>query len=121
MNDAAPASTIQSSAGGFSGREIAIGEIRSPRSVINGVYQLPNFKELNMLLPHGTVLAVIEGLNGQVQGGKIAHLVVIAPPKALGELRRHYGSHLEGALLKEIAKDLAGRSGKDVLETVQAA
>jgi protein required for attachment to host cells len=181
MNDAAPASTIQSSAGGFSGREIAIGEIRSPRSVINGVYQLPNFKEINMLLPHGTVLAVIDGrhfelhrnsgneadpvlsdmaspkldehnkgagtrhhsssanptghladedahvaavaewLNGQVQGGKIAHLVVIAPPKALGELRRHYGSHLEGALLKEIAKDLAGRSGKDVLETVQAA
>ncbi len=67
------------------------------------------------------VAAVAGWLNGQVQGGKIEHLVVIAPPRALGELRRHYGSQLQGALLMEIAKDLAGRSGKDVLEAVRAA
>ncbi len=67
------------------------------------------------------VAAVAGWLNGQVQGGKIEHLVVIAAPRALGELRRHYGSRLEGALLTEIAKDLAGRSGKDVLEAVRTA
>lgn len=66
------------------------------------------------------VAAVAGWLNGQVQGGKIDHLVIVAAPRALGELRRHYGSRLEKALLKEISKDLAGRSGRDVLEAVRA-
>ncbi len=66
------------------------------------------------------VAAVAGWLNGQVQGGKIEHLVIIAPPRALGELRRHYGSRLESVLLKEVPKELSGRSGKEVLEAVRA-
>lgn len=66
------------------------------------------------------VAAAAAWLNGQVQGGKIEHLVVVAPPRALGEMRRHYSSQLERVLLKEIPKDLAGRGGKGVLEAVRA-
>lgn len=53
-------------------------------------------------------------LNRQVLGGEIDALMVIATPKTLGELRRHYHKTLEAVLVGELAKDLVGRSAADV-------
>ncbi len=60
-------------------------------------------------------------LNRQVLGGKIAHLVVIAAPRTLGELRKHYHAKLSAALVGEIAKDLTGHSVKDIEKAIAAA
>ena len=66
------------------------------------------------------VAAVVTWLNAQVGSGKIGHLVVVAPPRALGEMRRHYSAQLERILVKEIPKDLASRGGKEILAAIRA-
>ena len=53
-------------------------------------------------------------LNGQVLGGKIDNLLIIAAPKTLGELRRHYHKALQAKLLGELAKDLTGHAVGDI-------
>lgn len=63
--------------------------------------------------------AVAVWLNGQVLDHKIEHLVVIAAPRTLGEMRRHYHKQLEAALLGEVAKDLAGRSGPEIVAALR--
>ena len=65
-------------------------------------------------------IAAVEWLGAEVQAHRIAHLVVIAPPRALGELRKHYTKGLEKALLGEVAKDLAGRKGPEILAQLKA-
>ena len=64
---------------------------------------------------------VAEMLNAQVQSGTIEHLLVIASPKALGELRKHFSKQLSGVLVGEIAKDLTGHSLNDVEKAIAAA
>lgn len=49
-------------------------------------------------------------LNKQVLEGKIESLFIIATPKTLGELRKHYHTVLEQKLIGELAKDLTGHS-----------
>jgi len=63
--------------------------------------------------------AVGNWLNNEVLVRRIQHLVVVAAPRTLGELRRHYSKSMQAALVGELHKDLAGRSGKDVLEALQ--
>lgn len=53
-------------------------------------------------------------LNTQVLEGKIDDLFVIATPKSLGELRKHYHKALTAKLLGELAKDLTAHSTADV-------
>lgn len=53
-------------------------------------------------------------LNSQVLSGKIENLFIIAAPKTLGELRRHYHKSLEAKLLGELAKDLTGHAVSDI-------
>ncbi len=52
--------------------------------------------------------AAAEWLNAQAVAGKIDDLLVIADPKTLGEMRRHYHSELEKRLTGEIAKTMTG-------------
>jgi protein required for attachment to host cells len=66
------------------------------------------------------VVAVVDWLNNQVLGGKIASLVVIAPPKSLGEMRKHYHKTLSAVLIGELAKDLTGHSMADVSKSLAA-
>jgi len=65
------------------------------------------------------VAAIAEWLNRQVADHKIAHLVVIAPPRALGEIRHHYSKGVEQALLGELAKDLMGCSGSEIVAALR--
>ena len=63
--------------------------------------------------------AVTDWLNQQVLGHKVASLVIIAAPRTLGEMRRHYHKQLEAILLKEVAKDLVGRPTADILAALR--
>ena len=63
---------------------------------------------------------VAELLNKQAMGSGIEELVVIAAPRSLGELRKHYHKTLEAKLAGEIAKDLTGHSVADIEKAVQA-
>jgi protein required for attachment to host cells len=49
-----------------------------------------------------------EVLNKSALAGDYDSLIVVAPPRALGELRKHYRSEVESRLIDEIAKDLTG-------------
>jgi protein required for attachment to host cells len=58
--------------------------------------------------------SVAANLNKQVLDGHIEHLFIIATPKTLGELRKHYHKVLEQKLIGELAKDLTGHSISDI-------
>ena len=69
----------------------------------------------------GFSAGIVDMLNKGVLEGTIAGLVVIAAPRALGEMRKHYHKSLSAKLLGEIAKDLTGHSLADVEAAIQAA
>lgn len=59
--------------------------------------------------------AIGEWLNHQVVGRHVEHVVLIAPPRVLGELRHHFTPAVERAIVKEVHKDLIGRHENEVL------
>ena len=59
-----------------------------------------------------------ELLNRQVLGGQIDNLIIIAAPRTLGELRKHYHQKLSAVLVGEIAKDLTGHSAREIEKAV---
>lgn len=64
-------------------------------------------------------MAAVDWLNAQVLGHKIENLVVIAAPRTLGEMRRHYHKQLEAVLLGELNKDLVGRSAPEIISSLR--
>ena len=58
-------------------------------------------------------------LNQQVLSHKIDNLVIIAAPRTLGELRRHYHKQTEQVLLHELSKDLIGRKPTEILTALR--
>lgn len=60
-------------------------------------------------------------LNKRVLDGKIDNLIIVAAPRTLGELRKHYHKALSAVLVGEIAKDLTGHSTADVGTIIAAA
>jgi len=69
----------------------------------------------------GFVAGVVDILNKQAISGKLSKLVVIAAPKALGEMRKHYHAKLKDALVGEISKDLTGQTSADIEKAIAAA
>lgn len=59
-------------------------------------------------------------LNKRVLDGKIDALIVIAAPRTLGELRKHYHKALAAVLVGEIAKELTGHAIADIEKTIAA-
>lgn len=57
-------------------------------------------------------------LNSRVLAGEVGKLVVIADPRTLGEMRKHFHTALTSALIGEIAKDLAGQSVESIKEAL---
>ena len=56
----------------------------------------------------GFASAIVGMLNSQVLTNKFSDIVIIAAPKTLGEMRKHYHKKPEQVLVGEIAKDLTG-------------
>jgi protein required for attachment to host cells len=69
----------------------------------------------------GFASGIIEMLNAQVLTNKFSNILIIAAPKTLGEMRKHYHKKLDEALVGEIAKDLTGHSIADIENTILAA
>ena len=63
-------------------------------------------------------VGIADLLNRQVLDGKITDLIVVAAPRTLGELRKHYHKKLSATLVGEVAKDLTGHSLQDVEKAI---
>ncbi|MBV9066592.1 MAG: host attachment protein [Methylobacteriaceae bacterium] len=61
---------------------------------------------------------VAKRLNGAAEEGKFRHIVIVAPPKVLGELRREYSKKLQGMILAEIDKDLTHHTTADIAKVL---
>ena len=70
-------------------------------------------------LAHGAAAA--EWLNAKAIAGEIDDVLVIADPKTLGEMRRHYHSELEKRLVGEIDKTLTGEPTDRIEKAIAAA
>lgn len=66
----------------------------------------------------GFAAGVAAMLNAQVLAGHIGALIVIAAPRTLGEMRKHYHKALAAALLGEVPKDLTGHALHDIEKAV---
>lgn len=64
-------------------------------------------------LAHGAAAA--EWLNSKAVAGEIDDLLIVADPKTLGEMRRHYHTELEKRLVGEIDKTMTG----EPVETIE--
>jgi protein required for attachment to host cells len=51
-------------------------------------------------------IAIAEEINKAAQAGAFNHIVIIAPPKILGDLRREFSKATEAKILAEFNKDL---------------
>jgi protein required for attachment to host cells len=60
-------------------------------------------------------------LNAEILAGRIARLVVIAPPRTLGELRRHYHPELARRLVGEVGRELVDATPEEILAAIVAA
>ena len=69
----------------------------------------------------GFSAGVASYLNREVLSGQVSALAVIAAPKTLGELRKHYHKQLSAVLVGEIAKDLTGHSQSDIEKSIASA
>ena len=65
--------------------------------------------------------ATVAMLNDAAGANAFAHAVVIAPPKMLGEMRKHYAKSFERKLLKEIPKEMTGQMLDQIAAALRAA
>ena len=73
-------------------------------------------------LEDGFAASAAEALNKLVLGNSaITGVAVIADPRSLGEMRRHYHQTLKAKLLGELHKDLSGRPVSDIAAAIQNA
>ena len=63
--------------------------------------------------------AAVAWLNDEVLGHRIEHLMIVAPPRTLGEMRKHYHKQLERVLLCELHKDLIGKAPSAILAALR--
>ena len=69
----------------------------------------------------GFAMGVADVLNKMVLTNKVDHLLVIAAPKTLGQLRKGWHKETESRLVGEIAKDLTGHSTDDIAAAIDKA
>ena len=60
-------------------------------------------------------------LRTRALNGDFESLIIVAPPKTLGELRKHYHKEVENRLLGEIGKDLTGHPVDEIEKIIMAA
>jgi protein required for attachment to host cells len=69
----------------------------------------------------GFAVGIADILNKHALGGKTDKVVVVAAPRTLGELRKHYHKTLVALLAGEIAKDLTNHSTAEIEKAITAA
>ena len=66
-------------------------------------------------------MGVAEVLNKWVLNNKVDHLLVIAAPKTLGQLRKGWHKETSARIVGEISKDLTGHSTDDIAAAIDKA
>ena len=61
-----------------------------------------------------------EMLRKRALRNEFEQLIIVAPPKTLGELRKHYHKEVEKRLAGEVAKDLTGHPVAEIEKILQA-
>ena len=69
----------------------------------------------------GFAMGVAEALNHMALTNRLEALAVVAAPKTLGQLRKHWHSALEQRLIGEIPKAMTGRPPEAVAEVISKA
>jgi len=69
----------------------------------------------------GFAMSVAEVLNKWALSNRFDDLLVIAAPRTLGELRKHWHKELSARLVGEIAKDLTGHSADQIASAIHKA
>ena len=69
----------------------------------------------------GFAMGVAEVLNKMVLSHKVEHLLVIAAPKTMGQLRKGWHKETEARIVGEIAKDLTGHSSDQIASAIEKA
>ena len=65
--------------------------------------------------------AITENLNKAAFADAFDHVVIFAPPKALGEMRTHYHDELRKRIIAEVDRDLTGHAIEDIeVQTAKA-
>ena len=64
-------------------------------------------------------VAIADWLHHQAIGHQLDHLILIAPPHMLGELRHHLTPAVQKTVVKELAKDLIGRHENEILAVLR--
>lgn len=59
-------------------------------------------------------------LNARALRNEFERLIVVAPPRTLGELRKHYHKEVEKRLAGEVPKDLTGHPVSEIEKILQA-
>ena len=59
-------------------------------------------------------ISVAETLNRAAENGLFKHLVVVAPPRALADLRAHFSRRVQDRITFELNKDLTGHPIPDI-------
>ena len=62
--------------------------------------------------------AAAEWLNAKCIAGEIENLIVIADPKTLGEMRRHYHGETEKRIVGDLAKTMTNESGDRIAKAL---
>lgn len=57
-------------------------------------------------------------LQREVLEGRIEGLIVVAAPRTLGELRKHYHGEVAKRVIGEISKDVVGHPTSDIMVTI---
>ena len=69
----------------------------------------------------GFAMGVADVLNKWVLTNKVEHLLVIAAPKTMGQLRKGWHKETTARLVGEISKDLTGHSTEDIAAAIAKA
>ena len=65
--------------------------------------------------------AAADMLKTKALANEFEQLIIVAPPKTLGELRKHYHKEVENRLQGELAKDLTGHTIPEIEAALKAA
>lgn len=65
-------------------------------------------------------VALLVKLEETVREKQIEHLIIVAAPKTLGQLRKHMNSLIKGLVLAEVSKDLVHHESRDIEDILKA-
>ncbi|TCD04302.1 attachment protein [Erythrobacteraceae bacterium CFH 75059] len=64
--------------------------------------------------------AAADWLNAEAKAGRIDDLIIIADPKTLGEMRRHYHGELQSRLRGEVPKTMTNEPAERIAQVLAA-